>query len=90
MQDRFTVFLNMVKHTTEITQKEFVSRVTLGVFLLNCLESTGFLGEDSSFQEKVFFARLALEFYHVILSNNHSVSFMVPTEECDENVELKK
>ena len=90
MQDRFTVFLNMVKHTTEITQKEFVSRVTLGVFLLNCLEATGFLKEDSNFQERIFFARLALEFYQVILSNNHSISFMVPTEECDENVELKK
>ena len=78
----YDIFLNMVKHTDELSFEDNINRIMLGVFLLNCMESTGYLDlSNITFAERVFFSRLALEFYNVILSNNHSISFLIPNKE---------
>ena len=88
----YDIFLNMVKHTDMLSFEDKINRIVLGVFLMNCMESTGYLDPtNTTLTERIYFSRLALEFYNVILSNNHSISFLVPPNEGDDdNVELKK
>ena len=83
----YDIFLKMAQHTEALCLREAMNRTVLGLFLMNCMEATGYL-KDPAQSERVFFARLALEFYNVILSNNHSISFLIPSQHQD--VELKK
>lgn len=78
----YDIFLNMVKHLDALSFEENMNRIMLGVFLMNCMESTGYLDTSSiTLAERVYFSRLVLEFYNVILSNNHSISFLIPNKE---------
>ena len=67
----------MVQHTDKLSVMEQVKRTMHGIFLMNCLETTGYLKGDTNMEERVFFSRLALTLYNIILSNNHSVSFLI-------------
>ena len=87
----YDIFLNMVKHTDSLSFKEAMKRLTTAVFLMNCMESVGYL-KDSNLKERMFFARLVHDVYNIILSNNHSISFLAGKSSHNEDdvSELKK
>merc|ERR1712012_1545989 len=75
----------MVTHNKQMSVYDIFERIVMSVFLLNCLEATGYFkpdpfkeGEKDSKEEnilekRIMFTGLIFHAYSVILPNNHSV-----------------
>jgi hypothetical protein len=83
----YDIYFNMVTHITETSIQEIFKRIIASIFLLNCLESTGYFKENLQcndepsindekevLYERILFSGLLFHAYSVILSNVHSVS----------------
>ena len=89
----YDVYFNMVTHITQISIQEIFERIISSIFLLNCLESTGYfkesleLSEEPSLndekevlRERIIFSGLLFHAYSVIMSNVHAVSEVNATD----------
>ena len=85
--DGYDIFFNMVTHVKKTSVYDIFERIIMSIFLLNCLESTGYFDQDiqtdeksnsdardsTSLEKRIMFAGLIFHAYSVILPNNHSV-----------------
>ena len=84
--DGYDIFFNMVTDLSHVSILEVFERITMSLFLLNCLEATNYFKEELShnndvgsndkdieLQRRIMFAGLIFHAYSVILSNNHTV-----------------
>ena len=72
----YDILLNMVMHLEGLSLTDRVQHIVMGVFLMNCLEAIGYMPPETDPVERVFYARLLSDIYNVILSNNHSISYL--------------
>lgn len=78
--DGYDILLNLLPHLDSLgTVSRLMERAQTAVFLLNCLEATGYFeGRGRHPDDRVRFARLLLHTFSVALTNNHSVSEVSP------------